>query len=227
MTKTGLPPRKYSATRETPAVTNSGIETEALNFNPETSTNSARSQASKPPSSSRTKNSRPSFSPASKTTTNQSSALLKGAKQSPNSSTPNKTDIKSPSERVSASTRQRKSPGVRTVSSTSSAAQSRTLTSSSRTNSSGSINTLTSQNKDPGSDAASDDEQDIRFFDVQSQSLQSSRASSKLSSRSARGSATQRKQDGGGKKPYKTINPEEIVSLPYSHDTCADPEWGG
>ena len=145
---------------------------------------------------------------------NQSSALLKGAKQSPSSSTPNKTDIKSPSERVSASTRQRKSPGVRTVSSTSSA-QSRTLTSSSRTNSSGSINTLTSQNKDPGSDAASDDEQDIRFFDVQSQSLQSSRASSKLSSRSARGSATQRKQEGGGKKPYKTIDPEEIVSIPY------------
>ena len=215
MTKTGLPPRKYSSTRETPAVTNnSGIETEALNFNPETSTNSARSQTSKPPSSSRTKNSRPSFSPASKTTTNQSSALLKGAKQSPSSSTPNKTDIKSPSERVSASTRQRKSPGVRTVSSTSSA-QSRTLTSSSRTNSSGSINTLTSQNKDPGSDAASDDEQDIRFFDVQSQSLQSSRASSKLSSRSARVSATQRKQEGGGKKPYKTIDPEEIVSIPY------------
>lgn len=55
------------------------------------------------------------------------------------------------------------------------------------------------------------EEQDIRFTDVPSQRSKSS-SKNKRSSGSVPGSAGQRPQDNG-KKPYKTIDPEEIVSV--------------
>ena len=214
MAKASVAQRTGSATTKPPVsqvATPSDIETEMLNNNNDDFASLARTQSSKPPSSSRTRSSKTLPSSASKNLTSPSGVSLTGAKHSVRNTSLNKVDISETKERNSDTNRKKKSAALRTASTTYSSVQSRALKCDSRTASSGSINTITSHKGDPVSDG-SDEEQDIKFFDVQSQSLQSSRASSKLSSRSSRGSATQKKQDNG-KKQYKTIDPEEIVCI--------------
>ena len=216
MTKSSFSSRGSSVISEAPSpqtVTPSAIEANLISPDSSRSASSSKSASSKPPSS-RVRATKTSYtSPVSKHLANPSSASLKGAKEYSS----NKNETFASSIKHSNEIDSKKSPESRTGSIRTATTQSRTLKSSSRTGSSSSINTLTSQGGNDGiSDSESGDEQDVRFFDVQSQSMRSSRASSssKLSSRSKRGSgsATQRKQDGS-KKPYKTIDPEEIVSF--------------
>ena len=220
MTKSSFSSRESSVASEPPSsqtVTPSGIETNLINPDSTRTASSSKAATSKPPSS-RTRSTKTSnASQVSKHLASPSNTSLKSAKEhSSYNKTENKNEIVGPNAKNSAEIHSKKSPGLRTGSSRTSSTQSRTLKSNQRTGSSGSINTLTSRGNNDNviSDSESGDEQEVKFFNVQSQSMQSSRASSKLSSRSKRGSgsATQRKQDSG-KKPYKTIDPEEIVSI--------------
>lgn len=216
VTKSSTPSKGNNETLISPITTPSGDETELLGNDAVKTAGSSRTSSSKPPSSSRTRSSKITYtgtSPVSKNLASASNSSLKGASNS-NINRSDRSVYKE--EKIETGARNssfrniKKSPGSRTASglSTTSSVQSRTLKSGSRTGSSGSINTLTSQDGDDLIDSESGEEQDVKFFDVQSQS---SRASSK-STRSKRGSASQKKQEGG-RKPYKTVDPEEIVGL--------------
>ena len=223
MTRTGLPPRNSRTTSDAPSLqtlTPSGIETNFSSPDSSRSASSSKSALSKPPSS-RVRNTKTSYnSPVSKQLGSPSNSSLKGGKGYYSSKVETKNESETSSARQISEIGSKRSSASRTGSVKTGSIQSRTLKSSSRTGSTSSINTLTSQDGNDGvvTDSDSGGEQDVKFFDVQSQSMKSSRASSgsKQSARSKRGSgsssATQRKQDGS-KKPYKTIDPEEIVSF--------------